>query len=130
MSSAAQPLVKPFTCKENRTVQQGRDPLTLPTRIVKDSTQRQVRITWADGHESVYGWDYLRRQCPCAHCRGEWGAPGYLDSNPILLADQIQLSAMEHVGHYAIRLSWADGHDSGIYEFRRLRAICPDCAAA
>ena len=35
----------------------------------------------------------------------------------------------EFVGNYAIRLTWADGHATGIYPFTGLRACCPcpDC---
>ena len=29
------------------------------------------------------------------------------------------------VGNYAIRLVWTDGHDTGIYAFTMLRAVCP-----
>jgi DUF971 family protein len=33
------------------------------------------------------------------------------------------------VGHYALRPTWADGHDTGIYAFDRLREL-GDAAAA
>ena len=30
-----------------------------------------LRFKWNDGHESgIYSWEYLRRICPCAACRG------------------------------------------------------------
>lgn len=30
-----------------------------------------LRFKWNDGHESgIYSWDYLRRVCQCALCRG------------------------------------------------------------
>jgi DUF971 family protein len=31
------------------------------------------------------------------------------------------------VGRYALSIEWSDGHDSGIYSYRTLRALCP-CA--
>lgn len=103
------------------------DLAVRPTRIVRDADHRALRIPWADGHESTYGWEYLRRNCPCAHCRGEWGAPGYLDSMPILTVEQTFLKGMQIVGRYALQLTWGDGHTTGIYAFRDLRALCPDC---
>ena len=106
-------------------VQQSSDPASRPTRIARDAEHRQLRIPWADGHESVYEWEYLRRHCPCAPCQGELGAPGAMASNPILLADQTFLRTMEHVGRYAVKLVWGDGHDVGIYTFRELRSLCP-----
>jgi DUF971 family protein len=29
------------------------------------------------------------------------------------------------IGNYAVQIDWADGHKTGIYDFRYLRAICP-----
>ena len=32
------------------------------------------------------------------------------------------------VGRYAVSIQWSDGHDTGIYSYQTLRALCP-CAA-
>jgi DUF971 family protein len=113
-------------------MQLGSNPATTPTRIIRDAEHRTVRIPWADGHESVYDWEYLRRSCRCANCHGEWGTPGYLASNPILMVDQTFLKHMQHVGRYAVQLIWGDGHDTGLFAFRDLRALCPcpECRAS
>jgi DUF971 family protein len=30
-----------------------------------------LKFKWNDGHEAgIYSWDYLRRACQCAHCKG------------------------------------------------------------
>ena len=34
---------------------------------------------------------------------------------------------LEAVGSYALRITWDDGHDAGIYSWERLRSICPCC---
>lgn len=102
------------------------DPATRPVRIAREPAERRVRIVWADGHECLYDWEYLRRNCLCAYCHGEWGAPGAMSSNPPLSPAQTELTSMAHVGRYAISLTWADGHDTGIYSFRDLRAMCPE----
>ena len=39
-----------------------------------------------------------------------------------------ELVRVEPVGNYALSLTWHDGHGTGIYAFRYLRALCP-CAA-
>jgi DUF971 family protein len=104
------------------------DPATRPTRIVRDAERRTLWIPWADGHESLYDWEYLRRNCPCAHCQGEWGRPGAMRSDTLLLAGQEFLKSMQHVGHYAVQLIWGDDHSTGIYSFAHLRALCP-CSA-
>jgi DUF971 family protein len=113
-------------------VQGGSELAYRPTRIVRDAEHRQVRIPWADGHESVYDWEYLRRHCRCANCHGEWGEPGYLSKTPVFMAGETDIKTMTHVGRYAIQIFWADGHDTGIYAFRDLRDICPcqECRAS
>ena len=45
-----------------------------------------------------------------------------------LRPEQYQLESIQLVGLYAIRPTWADGHDTGIYAFDRLRALAPAAA--
>ncbi len=35
------------------------------------------------------------------------------------------LAAMQQVGSYAVQLQWADGHNTGIYTWEYLLALCP-----
>jgi DUF971 family protein len=39
---------------------------------------------------------------------------------------------IQPVGRYAIQIDWSDGHETGIYPFRRLRELCrcDACVAA
>ena len=108
------------------------DDVTAPLRIHADREARILRIEWADGHVSTYGFEHLRWLCPCAYCRGEAGLPGWLDSNPTLTAEQTRLVSIEPVGSYAIAPSWGDGHHTGFYTYELLRASCPcpACTAA
>lgn len=105
---------------------------TNPREIAVSREQREVRIRWQDGHESVYGFDLLRRECPCALCndqRGRQTAPDVPSltvlSGPILKLGEIQVSEVKPVGRYAINFVWSDGHDSGIYSYSFLREACP-----
>ncbi len=113
------------------------DPKSVKVNL---STGTGVDIEWADGHASHYNFVYLRDACPCAMCEEERGksgrragdppkpAPGTL---PMFKAAAKPLSA-EGVGKYAIKFSWNDSHDLGIYSWRFLREICPcaECKAA
>ena len=87
-------------------------------------------ITWSDGHASTYTPAWLRRNCPCAECRGTHGTPpkafkivttSQLQSAP----RQIVIDGVEPVGNYAIAFTWGDGHRDGIYSWSFLRAECP-----
>jgi DUF971 family protein len=99
-----------------------------PQNIHADRPVRTLTIEWADGHRSSFDFRPLRWLCPCAFCRGEAGEPGWLDSDPTLTDEQVELSDITLVGHYALQPFWADGHSSGFYTFAHLRRSCP-CAA-
>ncbi len=105
---------------------------TNPSEITVSRTKREVFIRWQDGHESAYGFDTLRKDCPCAVCNDERskrdvtsGLGLTVVSGPILKAGEIQVTEVKPVGRYAINFVWSDGHDSGIYTFNSLRALCP-----
>jgi DUF971 family protein len=100
---------------------------TIPQRIKLDRDHRRVIIGWADGHESVFDWEYLRWRCPCAHCQGEGGRPGELQMAVVLRPEQTDLADLEMTGRYALSPIWQDGHHTGIYTWRALRAMCPCC---
>lgn len=83
-----------------------------------------VRVVWDDGHESELRNRDFRAQCPCAECRERPRTlPIVGDKSEELYPVRIGL-----IGRYAVSVQWSDGHDTGIYSYRTLRAICP-CAA-
>jgi DUF971 family protein len=113
------------------------DPKSVKVNITAGTG---VDIEWADGHGSHYSFVYLRDACPCAMCEEERGksgrrpgdppkaAPGVL---PMFKAAAKPVSA-EGIGKYAIKFSWNDSHDLGLYSWRFLREICPcaECKAS
>jgi DUF971 family protein len=91
---------------------------------------RELALAWADGHESYFPFDDLRRNCPCALCRGQREAP----PDPLRIvkapaSGEISIARLVPVGVYAVQIVWSDGHDTGIHAFEALRAACPcpDC---
>lgn len=96
---------------------------TTPVEIELDRPGRALRFAWADGARSTYAWDYLRWRCPCALCSGEGDRPGALEGRTSLDADEVEMVDVELVGRYAVQPAWKDGHDSGIFTFRLLRAL-------
>ena len=92
--------------------------ICYPTEVRRQSAEKQMRVTWNDGHVSDYPWTYVRGWCPCAACQGHSGERHYIpNENP-------ELVSIEVVGKYALGLAWSDGHDSGIYSYRYLRELC------
>ena len=102
------------------------------------SKSKGIKIDWKDDHRSEYALPYLRDACPCATCTGAHGTEPQKSnyagpSNPFqMFAPVLKMLNVEPVGHYAIRIEWSDGHNTGIYSFDHLRKICPcpACRAA
>ncbi len=99
----------------------------MPTPVeVGSVTDKQLTITWSDGHRSNYSWQNLRINCPCAACKGEFGyRPPRLTAQNI--PPTIRAMSMGRVGAYALRFSWSDNHDTGLYTFNQLRHELCEC---
>lgn len=94
-----------------------------PVEIELDRAGRALRFRWADGRASAYDWEYLRWRCPCAWCSGEGDRPGTLDSRTSLTPDEVTMTDVELVGRYAVKPTWRDHHDTGMFTFRALRRM-------
>ena len=106
------------------------DPKSVKVHL---TTGAGVDIEWGDGHASHYGFVYLRDACPCAMCEEERGKTGRRPGDPATAAPGALLIfkptakplSAEGVGKYAIKFSWNDNHDLGIYSWKFLREVCP-----
>lgn len=88
-----------------------------PTAIRAPHGARRFSVTWADGHVTELPHELLRGYCPCAGCQGHSGAIAFQEGRDLELRD------VQRVGNYALGLTWADGHSSGIYTFAFLRNL-------
>ncbi len=103
-----------------------------PLSLNASREQKQLIVTWEDGHVSVYSFSLLRAGCPCAECRGGHEKMGAVPDPLIFTLDlpdspATRLKTIQPVGSYAITPVWEDGHDYGIYQWAYLRLLCP-CA--
>lgn len=96
--------------------------MAIPLEII-GLNRRQIELVWEDEHRTVYPARLLRLRCRCAHCVDEMSGVRRLD--PATIPDDIVAKQIELVGGYAITIRWSDGHETGIYHFRRLRDECP-----
>ena len=100
-----------------------------PSEIELRKKAKELRVTWRShegtpeakthDHVSVLPLWYVRGYCPCARCQGHG------DGQRFVRIDDPELVDIREVGRYAVALIWADGHDTGIYSFGHLRALCP-----
>jgi DUF971 family protein len=94
-----------------------------PVALRKDGPERLV-IRWSDGVETACAWQHLRANCPCASCREERDKPP--DPFRILKPSELVPLApvrIEPVGRYAYKITWSDGHDTGIFTLDLLRSL-------
>jgi DUF971 family protein len=96
-----------------------------PVRLKKEG--EGLAIDWSDGLQSHISWQRLRDNCPCANCREERAKPAdpfrILTVKDLERPAQVAPLAMSPVGHYAYKIQWNDGHDTGIYTIENLREL-------
>ncbi|MBF0613661.1 MAG: DUF971 domain-containing protein [Magnetococcales bacterium] len=88
----------------------------IPTEIRQKRAERVVEITWDSGERFSYSMEYLRVRCPCAKCAGHTPEEAQLVDGK----QDVTITAITPVGHYAVKLVFSDGHDSGLYSWETL----------
>ena len=84
----------------------------------------ELAIAWTDGTENYISFEKLRKACPCAHCQGEPDALGRVVKPDVNLGPRAcKLIGFEEVGGYALQITWADGHKTGLFAFDLLRSL-------
>ncbi len=88
-----------------------------PTDLEKPDDDH-VAITWADGKRFVYPMNWLRSKCPCASCVEEWTGVVKVRFEDV---EQVRVKRIGEVGSYAFSIAFSDGHETGIFTYKRLR---------
>lgn len=88
---------------------------------MKNIDDRAIEITWDDDAVTRASYHHLRSSCPCAACVNEWTGERVLD--PAKVDPLVKPKSLSFVGNYAVKFTWTDGHDTGIYTFPKLRQL-------
>jgi DUF971 family protein len=94
-------------------------PAPVSVKILRE--QGFVEIVWPDEEPVRFPFHFLRCHCPCASCVNE--ITGELMLDPAAVPLDISAKGAELCGNYALRIGWADGHDTGIYTWENLRRL-------
>ena len=88
-----------------------------PIKILIQGQKLQIR--WDDQSISIIPLYNLRKECPCATCGAEREeqSSSYI---PVYNQEQLQVKKIKPLGHYAISITWQDGHSTGVYEYNYL----------
>ncbi|MFU8811390.1 MAG: DUF971 domain-containing protein [Balneolaceae bacterium] len=98
---------------------------TTPKSIDVQNSDQVLVIRWQDGVEHKLGLFGLRKNCPCVECRGGHDKMGQYEIG-LFLSDppaDYRVVHAEAVGNHALKISWDDGHNAGMYRWDLLRSM-------
>jgi len=81
-----------------------------------------MEISFADGKRFELSYEFLRVYSPSAEVRGHGPGQEVLQVGK----KDIEITAIEPVGSYAVQPRFSDGHDSGLYSWDYLYEIGAD----
>ena len=84
-----------------------------PTEITLHQQSRYLDIAFDDGRRFELPCEYLRVFSPSAEVRGHGPGQETLQTGK----RAVEISAIEPVGVYAVKLVFSDGHDTGLYSW-------------
>ena len=87
-----------------------------PTNIKLHQRSRMLEISFDDGKHFQLSCEYLRVYSPSAEVRGHSPDQAVLQTGK----ETVNIKNIEPIGHYAVRLVFDDGHDSGLYSWNIL----------
>ena len=87
-----------------------------PTEIKLHQASRVLEIAFDDGRRFRLPYEFLRVHSPSAEVRGHGPGQETLQTGK----RDVTIANVEPIGHYALRPSFSDGHDSGIYSWEYL----------
>lgn len=93
-----------------------------PTEVKLHQASRVLEIAFDDGQTFRLPYEYLRVYSPSAEVRGH--GPG--QETLQIGKREVTIKSVEPVGHYALRPTFSDGHDTGIYSWEYLRQLGED----
>jgi DUF971 family protein len=90
-----------------------------PTSLTFSRSAKALEVAFDDGAAFAIPFETLRVESPSAEVQGH--GPG--EKKTITGKQDVLVTAAEPVGRYAVRLTFDDGHDSGIFTWDYLYAL-------
>jgi DUF971 family protein len=87
--------------------------MPTPTEIRLDKASQVLHVTFDDGAVYALPAEYLRVESPSAEVQGHTPS----QKQTIAGRRHVGIIGIEPVGHYAVRLTFDDLHDTGIYSW-------------
>ena len=87
-----------------------------PEEIRLSKTKDSLFVKFDNGYETTLSAELLRVESPSAEVQGH----GIGQKTTPTGKASVTISALESVGNYAIRISFSDGHDTGLFSWDTL----------
>ncbi len=85
----------------------------IPTEIKLHTKSRELEISFSNGRSFRLSYEFLRVNSPSAEVRGHGKGQEVLQTGK----KNVDITALAPVGNYAVKPTFSDGHDSGIYSW-------------
>lgn len=92
----------------------------IPKKVELHESRSSLIITYQNMPATELTAEYLRVFSPSAEVRGHGTGNEVLQTGK----RHALITNIEQVGNYALKFSFSDGHDSGIYTWDYLRSLC------
>ena len=92
----------------------------IPTNIVVHQQSKVLELSYSNGNTYRLPFEFLRVVSPSAEVQGHGPGQETLQTGK----REVLIANIEPVGHYALKPSFSDGHDSGLYSWDFLRFLC------
>jgi DUF971 family protein len=92
----------------------------IPANIVVHQQSKTLELSYEDGQNFRLPFELLRVLSPSAEVQGHGPGQETLQTGK----REVSITHLEPVGHYALKPTFSDGHDSGLYTWDYLYFLC------
>ena len=93
-----------------------------PTDLKLHRRSRELEVKFADGTSARLSAEFLRVHSPSAEVKGHAAGEGVLVTGK----EAVDITSIEPVGRYAVRIVFDDGHNTGLYTWPVLFELCTE----
>ena len=92
----------------------------IPTNVIVHETSKVLELAYENCKNYRLPFEFLRVYSPSAEVRGHGPGQEVLQTGK----REVAIVNLEPVGHYALKPTFSDGHDSGLYSWEYLHDLC------
>jgi len=91
-------------------------PTPAPTDLIVHGASRVLEISFADGRSFRLPFELMRIYSPSAEVQGHGPGQEVLQTGK----REVTVTEIEQVGNYAVKPTFSDGHDTGLFTWQYL----------